>query len=592
MTEDARNEPLSLTRILGVTAAVLTLGAGVIHFMAVGDHREHALIAAFFVATALAQVGWAVAMFLRPSRLLLLAGVAGNLGIVALWAITRTTGLPFIPGAEAPEPVGMRDVAATLLEVMSVATAGIAVALPAAAAAVVLVHGRRFVAGATAVALVLVAPAALATGGHHGDQSAAASGHAHGATEQADGDHGGPGHEGHHGDQARQAGDHAAHSDSLGTHLAGTHAQNALSSGHGDHTGFPLADHSAHGGPGHEGHHADGAHSGHAGTGHGDHAGHSGTTGDEGFGMPAMWGTKSTMRVGPFALAPAQAGGDAHINRVGVLSEQPCQDCYITGMVPRLVYADGSDANIDTGPMLHHLVVSDTGREDPTCARWNGIGALGQRVFAAGNERTPFSLPRGFGFRASPSPFAYVAEIMNHSSSAKEVYVEADVFHVPASKPGMKQVIPVWLDVANCGFSEYSVPAGRSTEKWSWTSTLTGRVVAAGGHVHAGGVGIVMSNKTTRQRMCTSEAAYGTRGAFRGEVTAMSTCYWDRIGTVRKGEQLQLATIYDTPKPLDGVMGIMMIAVYETNDLKGGTTAPSWMRRNPDTAPPDSGHDH
>lgn len=583
------SSPLGLTRVLGATAAVLTLGAGVIHFLATGDHREHALIAAFFVGTALAQVGWGVAMLMRPSRLLLLAGIAGNLGIVATWAITRTTGLPFIPGAEAPEPVGLRDTAATLLEVMAIMAAGIAVALPAAAAAVVLAHGRRFIAGATTVALLLVAPAALATG-QHGDHSAA-GGPSHGAANHADGDGSDGTHADGHAEQGGPADDHAAHQDASGTHPASAHQQDASSAGHGDHTESPSADHAAHGGPGHEGHHADGSvpSGDHGGA---DHAAHSGTVGDQGFGMSNLWGTKSTLRIGPFPLAPAEAGGAAHINRVGLVPEKPCRDCYITGIVPRLVYADGSNADIDTGPMLHHLVVTDTGRKDPTCERWNGVGLAGQRIFASGNERTPFSLPRGFGLRASNAPFAYVAELMNHSSSAKSVYMEADIYHVPTSKPGMKQVTPVWLDVANCSFSEYSVPAGRSTEKWSWTSTMTGRVVAAGGHVHAGGVGIVMSNKTTRQRMCTSEAAYGSRGAFRGEVTAMSSCIWDQLGAVRDGEQLQLASIYDTPKPLHGVMGIMMIAVYETNDLEGGSTAPSWMRRNPDTATPESGHEH
>lgn len=234
----------------------------------------------------------------------------------------------------------------------------------------------------------------------------------------------------------------------------------------------------------------------------------------------------------------------------------------------------------------------DNGREDPTCSRWDGVGLAGQRIFASGNERTKFSLPRGFGFRATNSSWSYIAEIMNMSDSARTVYFDADVYYVPASTKGIKPVTPVWLDVANCRDSEYSVPAGRSTERWSWQSTLTGRVVAAGGHVHSGGVGIILGNGTTGRRMCTSEAAYGTRGAFRGEVTEMSTCIWDRIGTVRRGERLEIASIYDTAKPRDGVMGIYMLAVYETDDLSGGSPAPDWMRRNPDTKPTESEHDH
>lgn len=588
----ATGQSFGLFRLLCLVAAVATAGAGVIHFMALSDHREHLLMAAFFLATGCAQLAWAVAIVLWPSRLLLFAGIAGNLGVVATWAITRTIGLSFVPGAEQPEAIGFPDAIATLFEVVAAGTAGLALAVPAGMAAT-LPAGRKAVAIAAAAVLLLTAPAALA--GHpHGDHAhgdAQAAGHAHGSDAQGAHDHSTGG----------QHNDLNGKHNHLGGQHGDSHGQHAGEGGHGNHGGaLPVGGHQHSDGVGGGHQHGDGSHAGHGGTsghaGHGGpgHEGHHGAV-PETFPQPKMWGTKKKMRIGPFYLPAVDQGGDAHYNRIGMVPQKPCQDCYITGIVPRLVYADGSTADVDTGPMLHHIVIFNTGKDDPTCERWNGTGIAGERIFASGNERTRFAMPRGFGYRASGgAPWGYAAEIMNHSSSAKQVYVEADVYTVPTSTKGMKPVTPVWLDVANCRDSEYTAPPGRSHKRWSWTSSLTGRIIGAGGHVHAGGVGMILRNTSTGSRICTSEAAYGTRGAFRTEVTQMSTCIWDRIGSVRKGQLLQIDTIYDSPgRALEGVMGIMMIAVYETNDVGGGSLAPAWNRRNPDTRPPEAGgHGH
>jgi hypothetical protein len=75
----------------------------------------------------------------------------------------------------------------------------------------------------------------------------------------------------------------------------------------------------------------------------------------------------------------------------------------------------------------------------------------------------------------------------------------------------------------------------------------------------------------------------------------MSTCSWDRIGTVRKGETLRLRATYDTKQPLANVMGIVMAFVYETDDLGGGTPAPRSMTHpesSSDPPPSSNAHSH
>jgi hypothetical protein len=99
-------------------------------------------------------------------------------------------------------------------------------------------------------------------------------------------------------------------------------------------------------------------------------------------------------------------------------------------------------------------------------------------------------------------------------------------------------------------------------------------VVAAGGHVHDGGVAITTMNKTTGQTMCRSFASYGTKRAYMGAIDTMSTCIWDRIGSVRTGETLELITEYNSSAAQPDVMGIVIAYVYKTADLLGGTQAP------------------
>lgn len=241
--------------------------------------------------------------------------------------------------------------------------------------------------------------------------------------------------------------------------------------------------------------------------------------------------------------------------------------------------------------MLHHLVLFQSGLRDITCGPETVLGGLGQRFFAAGNERTTGALPPGFGYHLGPNPVNAIFDIMNHSDTVKTVYVTTSVTWVPDSTPGISPVTPVWVDENDCGTSEYSAPAGRSNRVWRWTSTITGRVLAAAGHVHDGGIKTVLANESTGHHLCTSYAGYGTNPAYRGSLESMTTCIWDRLGTVRAGEVLALDTYYDLPEARDDVMGIMLAYVYETHDLAGGSPPPA-SPPPPESSGRTGGHRH
>jgi hypothetical protein len=49
-----------------------------------------------------------------------------------------------------------------------------------------------------------------------------------------------------------------------------------------------------------------------------------------------------------------------------------------------LVYPNGAYANVNTGMLLHHVVLQSLGKPDAACGNKTG----GERFFASGNERT------------------------------------------------------------------------------------------------------------------------------------------------------------------------------------------------------------
>ena len=106
-----------------------SLIAGTVHASVCREHfHEWVVYGVFFVLISFLQFAWAMAVALRPDRRLLVAGGAGMLLTVAVWTVSRTTGVPFGPKPWVPEAPGVTDVLATAVEVV---VAGLALLLVA-----------------------------------------------------------------------------------------------------------------------------------------------------------------------------------------------------------------------------------------------------------------------------------------------------------------------------------------------------------------------------------------------------------------------------------------------------------------------------
>ena len=247
-------------RLVGEVAAILSIGAGVIHISAAGDHTELPVMFAGFLLVAALQIALGALLLRRPpSRLIIAAAVAMTLSSIGLWVLSRTAGLPFIEGGHL-EPVGFKDGITKLLEVASIPMLLLLlspdlarVSLPSRR-----LGGQTRAAVGTVCALLLVPALLLGGGTQHSHRQAVALGihdehdgsdaaaHGDSAAAHTEGGHGGAEH------------DERTHDANTGDH---THAANATGGHHTLLASAPLGathEHGAAGTPGdHPTHHSD-----------------------------------------------------------------------------------------------------------------------------------------------------------------------------------------------------------------------------------------------------------------------------------------------------------------------------------------------
>jgi hypothetical protein len=267
------------------------------------------------------------------------------------------------------------------------------------------------------------------------------------------------------------------------------------------------------------------------------------------------------VRYGPFSIPAATDAGPGMVNnQLRLAVPRPCLDCHVTSFTPDLVYPDGSRATITSGPMLHHAVLTSQFRRDATCSNaW--LGLAGERFFASGDERTAIAFPNGYGYRVRwYDSWNLLVDLMNHAAAGKTVYVQVTFTLRPAWE-SVRPLRPVWLDVDQCGDSEYSIPVGFSDTHWDWNVNVPGAIVAAVGHVHGHGLAVEATNESRGgQSICKSTATVDPADTH--HVLAMSTCVGDPLANVRAGEIVRLHSMYQSAHAAADVMGIMLLYVH------------------------------
>ena len=342
----------------------------------------------------------------------------------------------------------------------------------------------------------------------------------------------------------------------------------------------------------------------------------------------------TTVRWGPFMVPPGgghggHGGSGLHniiVREGGCISfgldtcfdtemTKPCEDCFITRIVPNLVDPEtGESINFDNGGMLHHVVNVNFSKPDPICAPSgdgdliNLLGAFeggNERWFASGNERTIMDLPDGYGMPVSASDdWGLIMHLMNMTDEHKMMSFE---FTFDWVESGVAPVTPLWWDIDQCGDSEVNLPAGYSDTQWDWTSPMSGEIVTLAGHIHNHGISMAARNATSGETICTSLAGYGvdsphvpvapgpgtddmhpaswldpltesdhpdvSLGSYMGNISAMSGC--DPFTRVNAGDVIETHTQYQLDEPDPGAMGIMIVFLAQDQVTPTSTTTPT-----------------
>jgi hypothetical protein len=103
-------------------AAVLAAFAASIHFVVAPDHFVEAFaFGAFMVVVGAAQFAGGFLLLLRPSRSILVALIVLTIAIMAIYAASRTAGLPVGPMPWVPEAIEPIDVVSKATELLLLA---------------------------------------------------------------------------------------------------------------------------------------------------------------------------------------------------------------------------------------------------------------------------------------------------------------------------------------------------------------------------------------------------------------------------------------------------------------------------------------
>ncbi len=283
-----------------------------------------------------------------------------------------------------------------------------------------------------------------------------------------------------------------------------------------------------------------------------------------------------TFRYGPVAIGPYQVlQSDL---KLGI--PKPAADGYITNMEVDVVDPDGTQVPINR-LMLHHVVFANLGsqigeKRDGTCNTFTSfdssskVPALGERFYAAGEERAKLRLPEGYGYpMKTGDQWGMTMMLMNHRAKADSAFVQ---YKVTYDTEPRAPVTPYWLDVENClADPVYTVPGGGrkgSTHRRSanWNVPESGRVVSGLGHVHGGAKDLTLnrgscslyaSRPTWGQP---SHPFYNVKPVLHEPGPINMTGFTSPTGfPVRRGERLRLDSNYDGRLTHTRVMGIMLL---------------------------------
>jgi plastocyanin len=272
-----------------------------------------------------------------------------------------------------------------------------------------------------------------------------------------------------------------------------------------------------------------------------------------------------TFRAGPFTM------GGYNTQFIKQRVPAPRVRGFVTEMHAKLVTASGTPVTIHQG-MLHHVFFNnlDVNRVAGHCT------ARQPEVFySTGEENETLELPKGYGYQVrAKDRWRVSAMLMSHRLRYEKVYIR---YRVHVSTARLQRVRPLWVRANGCGSaSSYGVrgdgaPGSVDDRVNHWQVPLSGRIVAAGGHLHAGSIGLQVRQPACGNRLvydnvphfAAADAAVYTAKPMLHEAGPINTSWYSsRTGVpVRKGEVLDVHGLYDGSHARGAVMAITHVYI-------------------------------
>jgi plastocyanin len=271
---------------------------------------------------------------------------------------------------------------------------------------------------------------------------------------------------------------------------------------------------------------------------------------------------------GPVDIVPGQNTIDFGPNRL-----KPTVPGYITRFSPNLVYAGGpKDHQVPRVDVIH---------------LHHGVWIMrGEPTFAAGEEKTIFNAPPGYGYLYDPSD-GWIMNYMIHNltPTPTKVFITYDIDFLPKSEPaaaGMTAIKPLWMDVAGVKAypvfnslhgkgrkGKYTFPdmaKGAARKDIGYAHQFTAQqdmtLVGTAGHLHPGGLydDLTATRGGATKRLFHSVAKYfEPAGAVSWDVS-MTATKPDWRPTLNKGDTLNVSATYDVSRASwYETMGIMVV---------------------------------
>lgn len=258
-----------------------------------------------------------------------------------------------------------------------------------------------------------------------------------------------------------------------------------------------------------------------------------------------------TLRIGPLSL-PAHADHNSLPQPPTTWLSIPFTG-WITAYHPSLADSKGQAL---PNHLLHHVAFFNTARADFLCPDKE------EHIFGASAEMSDWPAIPGYGYRVQKGDRIRITTMFENSTSQsyREAFLQVRVdYQLSNEGPALRDIYPAWFDVMECGESAYDLPSGVSTKTGQFKLPYSGRLLAAGGHLHDYGDWLVLKNDSTNQTIATVESTLDSAG----HLISMPVEVFAGHGGIplHRSDLINVTDAYDNPTSKlipGGAMGIVV----------------------------------